>query len=124
MIAIQQRHRRAHWANVETTNDRLMTTMLQSALTMFVHHIHPLRVIRMNLEMQQQLREYARRTWNLLQNQVLKSLLQKASAVSHVPQARGDQDLLASWKIWRKLLEHATLWHRAHDLVLQLTICE
>ena len=99
-----------------------MTTMLQSALTMFVHHIHPLRVIRMNLEMQQQLREYARRTWNLLQNQVLKSLLQKASAVSHVPQVRGDQDLLASWKIWRKLLEHATLWHRSHNLVLQLTI--
>lgn len=76
----------------------------------------------MNLGMQQQRREYARKKLNPLLIRALENLLRKVSAVSHEPLDRGDQDLLASWKIWRKLLEHATLWHRANNLVLQLTI--
>ena len=69
-------------------------------------------------------RAYAHRKWNPLQTQGLENLLQRDDAVSHVPRDRGAPDLLASWKKWRKLLAHATLWHRADDLVLQFTVCK
>ena len=91
---------------------------------MFVRLPRRLSVGRTSLEMQEPRRVYAHRRWNLPQIRVLKNPLQKAAVVSHEPRSRGAQDLLASWKKWRKLLEHAALWHGADDLVLQFAICE
>lgn len=89
---------------------------------MFVRRHHLLRADHMNLGTTKQQRVCAHRKWNPLQNLALENLLQRVDAVSHVPRDRGAPDLLASWKKWRKLLEHATLWHRADDLVLQFAI--
>ena len=91
---------------------------------MFAHRTHRSLQDHTNLETRQRRRACARKKSNLLRNRALENPPRKVSAVSHVPQDRGDPDLLASWKIWRKLLEHATLWHRANDFVLQLTIGE
>jgi hypothetical protein len=91
---------------------------------MFVRLLRHLHECRMTLEKQEQRRGYERRKWNPLQNQALRTLPQRAAVVSHEPRSRGAQDLLASWKKWRKLLEHAALWHGADDLVLQFAICE
>ena len=98
--------------------------MSRLRLTTFVHHIHLLREVRMNLEMTGQHCVYEHRSWNLQLSQGQENLQPRVDVVDRVPLVRGDQDLLGSRKKFGKLLEHAALWHRPNNFGFDFALME